>query len=203
MDLAKRGSDPVVGKAAQEAGRRGRSSRGPERFDEQHFQQAHQDKVPSRPSRSRFVADEFHDRGQASVATIMDEPREQRDEQLRVGGSEHAIADQRTEIEVSGRVAHPDFATWKHGIGGLDDCRRWQQARHREVTRGGDQDEVAGLEHDRVVLFGRQAARSLQDRAIKRTSGFGALHGPMSARADDFRERCPWLYEGDHLDERI
>ena len=84
MHPTQRRREPFVGKPAHQPGRGGRPRGGPERLDQQHFEQASQHHLAAGPVGSGFLVQQLNQRREPALAAHDHPFGQQRDQQRRV-----------------------------------------------------------------------------------------------------------------------
>ena len=87
MHLPYRRGEPRIGQPAQQSRRRVLTLRCPQRFDEQHIDETGKHEIAARPLLAGLLADEPHQRGKPIDTAHVDQRRQERHQQCRIGKS--------------------------------------------------------------------------------------------------------------------
>ena len=205
MHGTQRHGQACIAQAAHQAGRGGGAGGRAQRLDQQHLQQAGHHDLARGAVGARLVAHELHQRCQSRIAAHMQPARQQRHQQGRIGGTEHAMAHEHAHVHRARRVANPRAAGHRCDgrVDGLALARRVAvEAGSGKGPRRRDQCEVARIQHERLAFDG-QLAGPLQHGEVEGPGQLAAAHGPGRGRDHEFGEGRAWLQQRHHLGQRI
>ena len=152
----------------------------------------------------RFIGDQPHQGREPLDPTHVDQRRQQRDQQRRVGRVEDEGAAEQLHVGASTARAVADLGRRRRRHLGVDALWLHRlEARQDEARRRRQEDEVVGLERDHRLAVDRETAAALEHGTEAGMAKLRVANPPATGTADPLREHGARLQQRDDLRERV